>query len=631
MAGDPLWSSVDLLLPCDDASAPPVDVSTTPKAAALVGTPAPTMLPTGGKFAGAMNGTTGDGRYRYTLPGAWAGAFTLEAWIYRNTTWGLFTPRHWIGAGGDAASGSNNGFALRITNQSGVGYVAQVITRSAGGTLNQMNGPVVPMATWTHICFEFDGTDIRFYVDGVMASKAAGGFWVPPSSDQIALGGQNSSTSTPMVSGNRIDEVRFTRAARYASDAGFAVPTAPYPTSGSTTVEVDTFTGSLIIEGGVPEITTTGPDVEVFAEAGAMVLTGSTPSLFLGVSASPAPGQLVITPGAAEVLIFTTAAGIVSQQATLAVTDPPRPPIYVSQQAVLGIATTIPDIKVSQQAVLVVSHGIPCVTARCQCWTITRRDGVVFRYTSHDQPVPYRGELYKPCGSLDPSASENASSLGSVGNMELTGLIDDDGITEEDLYGGKFDDAYVEVDLIEWRGGPSTPRRLASGWTGQLSQGDTSFNMEVLGSSARLEQQALTQPYAPGCRWVFGDARCGVNIEARKLGGEVTSAGSRSAFVASFTGDPDGSEWTNGRIRFTSGLNIGQDLEVKTVDFDTGQVLLWPSAVLMPQVGDAFDLLPGCDKSKVGGCTLYANVINFGGFADVPGQDALLETPDAQY
>jgi hypothetical protein len=122
-----------------------------------------------------------------------------------------------------------------------------------------------------------------------------------------------------------------------------------------------------------------------------------------------------------------------------------------------------------------------------------------------------------------------------------------------------------------------------------------------------------------------------VDVEAMAIQGAVTQAISRSRFVASLSDGPSVWQWENGRLRFTSGVNTGQVLEVKTVEFETGLVTLWPSASLLPGDGDTFDLLPGCDKAKTGGCTIYANVINHGGFSDVPGQDAMLDTPNAKY
>ena len=402
--------------------------------------------------------------------------------------------------------------------------------------------------------------------------------------------------------------------------------------------------GALVIEGIAPVIVS---DLDLSPPTGELRIVGRAPGVFVGVALTPGLGELLIE-GRAPVL-FTVSGATASQLATLSLAapdapdsrasqvaaltlaEPPPPPMRASQAALLTIGEIVPDVLASQLAVLALGHGSACVTERCQIWKITRRDGRVFRYTSHDRPVRYGGQVYQSCRSLNPSASENASSLGSVGNIELTGIIDDDGISEADLYGGLFDDAFVTVDLITWGAGTETPRRLASGWTGALSQGETSFNMEVLGSGARLEQQALVQMVTPGCRWVFGSSECGVNAEALKVSGVVVSARTRGAFKATLSGGDGSSQWQNGRVRWTSGANLGQVTETKTVDFATGEIVLWASPGYIAAPGDTFDVLPGCDFARDGGCTVYANTINFGGFPDVPGSDAILETPLAQY
>lgn len=415
----------------------------------------------------------------------------------------------------------------------------------------------------------------------------------------------------------------------------------------STAVNVDVGAGALEIQGAAPVVIT--PTI-VEPGAGALEFSGSAPVVSVPIDIEPGPGQLqfagaiplvqngVVVALGRDVLVIEGQAPFVSvenlvqatQQAVLVLGEV-VPSARAAQQAGLLLAEIVPDVAASQQALLILADGSPCVTQRCQIWTITRRDGVVFRYTSHDRPVRYGGQVYASCRSLDPSASENASTLGSVGNIELEGIIDDDGISEADLYGGLFDDAYVTVDLISWGGPAESPRRLASGWTGELSQGETGFKMEVLGAGSRLDQQALVQMVTPGCRWVFGSPQCGVDIEALAIGGTVSAAQSRGTFLALLDAGDGGLQWANGTVRWTSGANVGHVVEVKSVDFDTGVIVLWASPPYLPQAGDAFDLLPGCDKVREGGCTVYANVINFGGFPDVPGGDSLLETPDAKY
>ena len=414
----------------------------------------------------------------------------------------------------------------------------------------------------------------------------------------------------------------------------------------SSAIEIPVGAGALEFTGLPTEVIT--PTV-IEVPAGALQFTGSAPVVSVPMIIEVGAGELLFAGGQTLIengvnvalgrdqLVLQGQAPFVSvenavqatQQAVLLLGEI-VPSVRGSQQAGLLLAEIIPDVAASQQAVLILADGSPCVTSRCQIWTITRRDGVVFRYTSHDQDVRYGGQVYSSCRSLDPSASENASTLGSVGNIELEGIIDDDGISEADLYGGLFDDAYVTVDLIAWDGAEA-PRRLASGWTGELSQGETGFKMEVLGAGARLDQQALVQMVTPGCRWVFGSPECGVDVEALAIGGTVTASASRGRFLALLDAGDGGLQWGNGRLRWTSGANVGQVVEVKSVDFDTGDVVLWASPAFLPEPGDAFDLLPGCDFVREGGCTVYANVINFGGFPDVPGSDSLLETPDAKY
>lgn len=402
--------------------------------------------------------------------------------------------------------------------------------------------------------------------------------------------------------------------------------------------------GALVVNGAAPALQF---DAELSPIGGALRVTGRVPRVLVGITVGPAGGALAVegfSPG-----LFTQTAPLASQIASmalgapaappvaagqlaaLALAEPPPPPVRASQAALLGLAEVVPHVAASQAALLVLAHGSDCVTAACQLWTIYRRDGVIFRYTSHDQPVKRGPFVYSPCRSLDPSASENASTLGSVGDIELTGIIDDDGISEADLYGGLFDDAYVTVDLYSWGDARVPPRRLAAGWTGELSQGVTGFQMQVLGPGARLGQQALVQMVTPACRWVFGDARCGVNVESMKVAGTVIASPSRGRLKVALPAEPAGRQWANGRIRFVSGPNAGQVVETKSVNFATGEVVTWVSPGFLSDPGDAVELLPGCDLARDGGCTLYKNVINFGGFPDVPGSDALLESPDAKY
>lgn len=383
-------------------------------------------------------------------------------------------------------------------------------------------------------------------------------------------------------------------------------------------------------------------------EAGRVVFRGKTPALAFRVALEPEAGRIEFR-GLLPELIQTEAKASqaavlalgdlvpeseVSQAAVLALSQI-VPEVYVSQEAALALAEVIPPVRVSSEAVLVLAEREPCTSRAAQLWTITRRDGVVLRFASLDVDFQDGDNTYSACASLLPSASESSTILGQAGDIELTGIISDEAITEADLLAGLFDDAYVEVWLVPWQGSESR-RRLAAGWCGNLSRGDTAFKMDVSGPGARLDQQAILEIVTPSCRYNLGDSRCGFDIEAVKLPAcAVTASRTRGQFVADFSSSSVGSgssdpTWENGYVLWTYGANTGQKCEVKSVDFDTGEVVLWSLAGFKPQPGDSFDLYPGCRKDREA-CVAYGQVLNFGGFPDVPGQDAILESPDAKY
>lgn len=313
--------------------------------------------------------------------------------------------------------------------------------------------------------------------------------------------------------------------------------------------------------------------------------------------------------------------------------------LRLTQGPVLSLVQNSLGARATQLPVLSLVRYAPCLTHWAMCWRIERMDGVVFNFTSHDLPLPFRGETYQPCDSLSTSAAELGSVLGQVGNAELAGIISDDAIKDADLLGGLFDNAIVDVWVVPWDGSSDPPWRLMTGTTGRLTQTRDNYSMEVLTTGAALQRAAMLQIVAPSCRWKrLGDERCGLNLAPFTVTGSVTAVptaldASRQAdrrfFQDSTRAEADG-YFAQGSLTWLTGANAGVESEVKDFVAATGQFTLWQPLLNPIQVGDTYEAVAGCDRRAETCQSKFNNYDNFGGFKDVPGNDAIRATPDAK-
>lgn len=293
---------------------------------------------------------------------------------------------------------------------------------------------------------------------------------------------------------------------------------------------------------------------------------------------------------------------------------------------------------ISELDIAVLAYPGPCATSRCMVWKITRRDGRVYGFTSLDSDIDYLGVTYRTCKSLQTTAAESDSELRGVGNVELTGILDDSSISDADLYSGLFDDAFVEVWVIPYDGQPDdqAPFRQAAGWIGKVTRGEHNFTADVIGPGARLGQVGIVDVVTPGCRWDFGvldDNGIGCPVDADALAiVNIAVTGSTLRSLIDFThADPgEAAIWNEGTIVWQTGRNAGAVCQTETVDFGAGAVSLWDLVPYPPAIGDLFTLKPGCPKIK-SACDTYGVYISFGGFDDVPGPDALQSNADSLF
>jgi uncharacterized phage protein (TIGR02218 family) len=205
-------------------------------------------------------------------------------------------------------------------------------------------------------------------------------------------------------------------------------------------------------------------------------------------------------------------------------------------------------------------HHNDAVQTRAWCWRVTRTDGQVFGFTSVDRDLVIDGVTYAAATGISPYAIAGRSDL-SVQNMQVAGLLDSTGITEEDIAAGLWDGASVvnfEVNFDDLTQGTMV---LATGVLGPVRAGRVAFEAELRGLAQRL-QQPIGEVFTIGCQASLGDSRCKVSLASWTVTGTVTAAASARAFTDSARAEA-AHYFTAGLITWTSGENDGLSMEVR--------------------------------------------------------------------
>lgn len=261
------------------------------------------------------------------------------------------------------------------------------------------------------------------------------------------------------------------------------------------------------------------------------------------------------------------------------------------------------------------------VTTLATCWRLERADGWVRGFTDHDRELVVDGLTYVASTGFLPSAIKTASDL-SVDNLDVDGFLDDAALRAEDLIAGLFDGARIEVFIVNWADLGQGRLLLRKGFLGEIKRADQRFSAEIRGLSNRLQQTA-GKLYSRLCRVDLGSSECGVALGPRTDTYAVTqviAADTVRIVTARATGF-----FTFGKATFTTGANAGAVNEVLLHDGQTIRLF-----VPMPRpivVGDQIVLVAGCDKTPETCNAKFANILNFRGEPQIPGNDKVFSYP----
>ncbi len=264
------------------------------------------------------------------------------------------------------------------------------------------------------------------------------------------------------------------------------------------------------------------------------------------------------------------------------------------------------------------------LTTMALCWRIVRRDGVALGFTSHDRDIVRDGMVYRATPGMTPSAVAQGEGL-DVGTLDVAGALTSDAIRADDLAAGRWDGARVTLTAIDWSDDMATPVPLARGELGDVSQTDRGFSAELRGPAALLERPVV-EATSPECRATLGDARCRVNLAARRRFARV-SAISDPVTILIDAAEPEANAYGYGRLRWIEGANGGITSAVLRSAGD--EIVLREAPLFEVEAGVLVELVEGCDRLFDSCRTRFANSDNFRGEPHLPGLDLLTRYPGA--
>ncbi|MCV2864636.1 DUF2163 domain-containing protein [Albidovulum sediminicola] len=275
-----------------------------------------------------------------------------------------------------------------------------------------------------------------------------------------------------------------------------------------------------------------------------------------------------------------------------------------------------------------IAHLESGATTVARAFAVTRRDGLTLGFTDHDRSLSFEGIAFRADAGLTAKAVQSGTGL-AVDNTEALGALSSEAITETDILAGRYDGAEVRAWLVNWA---DTAQRalIFRGSLGEVTRRGGAFSAELRGLA-----EALNQPqgriYHARCSAILGDRACSFDTASPgyrvELPVEVVEDG-RVFHFAQLAGHDD--RWfEKGRLTVLDGTAEGLIGIVKNdrIRGTRREIELWQSLGIAPAAGTIVRIEAGCDK-RAETCRLkFANLLNFQGFPDIPGEDWLIDYP----
>lgn len=253
-----------------------------------------------------------------------------------------------------------------------------------------------------------------------------------------------------------------------------------------------------------------------------------------------------------------------------------------------------------------------------KCLRIECTNGLIVRLTRYPRDLTMsNGAVYLTGSGYDFTGYESNTSM-SPSAIDLAGILGAAGITAEVIISGVFDNARCYLFNTDFLNPVEDYEPIVASLLGKVTEDDDQYRIEEMALIDALNQ-STGKSYMASCQKVFGGqeyAGCKKDLAPLTVTGTLTGVTDGAAFADIARTEPD-DYFALGTIVFTSGLNAGlKAMEIKS--FSGGAIVTFEPFQYQPAIGDAYTMIPGCRKSLAACRDKWNNVINFGGFPNMP-------------
>ena len=255
---------------------------------------------------------------------------------------------------------------------------------------------------------------------------------------------------------------------------------------------------------------------------------------------------------------------------------------------------------------------------RTICLRIVPVSGSPIYLTRHVRDLVMGGHTYLSASGYDFTGYSASANL-SPAMVDVEGIAGLAGIGFDEITSGLFDNARCYLFATTWNNPVEDEEQIVASILGKTTLMDQRYKIEEMALIDALNQSS-GGTYTAACPKTFGGqeyAGCKVALGPLTVTGTISAVTDRSIMRDSTRAEA-ADYFAYGTLQFTSGANSGlKPIEVKRHEAD-GTLEVFEPFYYLPVAGDTYSLIPGCRKRLEDCRDKWNNVVNFGGFSNVP-------------